>query len=593
MIGSRYASPETDYENQKKLLGLCETLYCHFRACIDHNRLPAANQVVLIKNLRPHEDHYKVFAMFYRSCDVIFKRRPPPDLSKELVAYVVFRTAEQARAAAGAVVDTTITVEQLQNYDFFKTQYAWRVEFLRRLIIGEGCRPACMRSKNHWSKTAYKAPAPPPVEQSEVSDAEDEATSYTTEDIISTWSDDDSPAQVEPIEGTGGRGTTAKERDNSGHDRSAAQLAPFPEETAPVACRVEVPHGTITWMLYNALDHRWKPETVRSASEYEYVRWNDEQVIHVCDAICNAYPVVYGRVMAKLRRYDRLYRGNIAAKFERFRGHRVWQRVDMFYSRKGNKILSMPWRFASHVHEIRQAGELLTVIEDLKRLRTHSLPVVTLDTEGCSNGENRGCRLLQMCTPSDAYLIDVWSVGDSLEFRDFMAYLFDENNGLCRFGFHFDATPKRLSGDRKELAVMFDVPNPDDQGVRHQIMRATVHDVRRLVAQTKGLNEGYVEERPRLSHFCLYVLGNYMDKSEQKSCWGVDDLRPSQKKYAIMDAVIPLLIVEECRKLKPAVFEAFRRMPTSATWTGAEDTDEDWWIDLPSRACASYRTANQ
>lgn len=66
MIGSRYASPEMDYENQKKLLGLCETLYCHFRACIDHNRLPAANQVVVVKNLRPQEDHYAVFAMFYR-----------------------------------------------------------------------------------------------------------------------------------------------------------------------------------------------------------------------------------------------------------------------------------------------------------------------------------------------------------------------------------------------------------------------------------------------------------------------------------------------------------------------------------------------
>lgn len=157
------------------------------------------------------------------------------------------------------------------------------------------------------------------------------------------------------FQGTGGRGTTAKERDNSGHDRSAAHLAPFPEETAPVACRVEVPHGTITWMLYNALDHRWKPETVRSASEYEYVRWNDEQVIHVCDAICNAYPVVYGRVMAKLRRYDRLYRGNIAAKFERFRGHRVWYVVCLH-------LLSTPKLFkATRGHVLQSKGQQDTV----------------------------------------------------------------------------------------------------------------------------------------------------------------------------------------------------------------------------------------
>ena len=108
----------------------------------------------------------------------------------------------------------------------------------------------------------------------------------------------------------------------------------------------------------------------------------------------------------------------------------------MFHSRKGNRILSMPQRYASHIHEVVHAPNLISVISDLTELSKTDFPVVTLDTEGCSSGERKGCRLLQLCTPTDAYLIDVWLVGDSYEFRDLMSVLFKENNGLCRYGKH-------------------------------------------------------------------------------------------------------------------------------------------------------------
>lgn len=55
-----------DYDNQKKLLGLCQTLYCHLRACIDHDQLPSADRIVVVKNLRADEGHEHIVAMFYR-----------------------------------------------------------------------------------------------------------------------------------------------------------------------------------------------------------------------------------------------------------------------------------------------------------------------------------------------------------------------------------------------------------------------------------------------------------------------------------------------------------------------------------------------
>jgi hypothetical protein len=77
-------------------------------------------------------------------------------------------------------------------------------------------------------------------------------------------------------------------------------------------------------MIYSALDHRWKPDAVTSASDWEYVRYNDEQVIHMCDSICDQHPSFFGSIMSKLRRYDALYGGNIAPKFLRTRGRRIW-----------------------------------------------------------------------------------------------------------------------------------------------------------------------------------------------------------------------------------------------------------------------------
>ena len=92
------------------------------------------------------------------------------------------------------------SVEPLENYDFFKEQYSWRVEFLRRLVTGEGCRPAFMRATGCWAKSAFKNAGPPPVEQSECADLEDDWITETLDDLESTTTETESVAPLGDIE---------------------------------------------------------------------------------------------------------------------------------------------------------------------------------------------------------------------------------------------------------------------------------------------------------------------------------------------------------------------------------------------------------
>uniref|UniRef100_A0A914X0Q9 3'-5' exonuclease domain-containing protein n=1 Tax=Plectus sambesii TaxID=2011161 RepID=A0A914X0Q9_9BILA len=240
------------------------------------------------------------------------------------------------------------------------------------------------------------------------------------------------------------------------------------------------------------------------------------------------------------------------------------------------ECLTLPIHLASTVMFVGHLRALQIVDAALEALRKTDKPMVGLDAEWSAYTGYSKASILQLATKTRLFIIDLQpnTPRDQDAIVDFLDRFFSDDTLLkIGFGFHEDLTqlrnavprcralyaPKKLicvdqlaknlrvlagqsqDGDRMQTAQMDDSAEADismeDADDSTAAARDDAESPQKVVKP---------KEARGLAALCVQFLGRPLDKTEQCSVWDRRPLRPSQLRYAALDAYCLLQIFERC-----------------------------------------------
>uniref|UniRef100_A0A914X261 3'-5' exonuclease domain-containing protein n=1 Tax=Plectus sambesii TaxID=2011161 RepID=A0A914X261_9BILA len=232
------------------------------------------------------------------------------------------------------------------------------------------------------------------------------------------------------------------------------------------------------------------------------------------------------------------------------------------------ECLTLPIHLASTVMFVGDMQTLKDVDAALEALRKTDKPMVGLDAEWSAYTGYSKASILQLATKTRLFIIDLQpnTPRDQDAVVDFLDRFFSDDT-LLKIGFKFQEdlkqlrkavprcralnAPKKLVCIEqlvKNLRILADKPKIDELMQATRLDDSVMADTSlKVVEDTASPHKVAVSKEAKgLTALCEQFLGYRLDKTEQRSVWDRRPLRPSQLRYAALDAYCLLQIFERC-----------------------------------------------